>query len=87
MSIAQSLKKAFSYYTSNKKLTCIMTKIRKQKKEDNDKVRGFLMGLAFGAIVYGFLSLFEKPRCPNCGARIEKNIQECPNCHTPLTWE
>ena len=76
--MAESLKKAFSQYSSTKKLTYIMTKIRKQKKENNDNLRGFLMGLAFGAIIYGFLSLFEKPRCPNCDAKQTEYIQNLP---------
>jgi hypothetical protein len=84
--LAQSLKASYPIYIANKKFNSLMTKLRKRKKDD-DKIGGFLLGLAFGAIVYGFLSLFEKPRCPVCNAKIEQNVPECQNCHSPLTWE
>ncbi len=57
------------------------------KKENNEnKILGFLMGLGAGAIVYAFLSLFDKPKCPICQTPIKKHITECPCCHSKLRW-
>jgi hypothetical protein len=66
-----------------------ISKIMPRKENENvdeNKVLGFLMGLGAGAIVYAFLSLFEKPRCPICKKEIEKRIRECPYCHSKLSW-
>ena len=59
---------------------------RKKENNDENKILGFLMGLGAGAIVYAFLSLFEKPKCPICKKEIEKRIREYPYCHSKLSW-
>lgn len=63
-----------------------MPKAENDGKNNYDKVIGFLMGLGAGVIVYAFLSLFEKPKCPICKQTIEKNAPVCPYCHSKLRW-
>jgi hypothetical protein len=69
------------FYHTKSKIVMI-----KKEKNISDKIVGFLLGLGAGVIVYAFLSLWEKPRCPVCKKDIEKKIQECPYCHSKLSW-
>ncbi len=62
---------------------------RENKNDDENKILGFLMGLGAGTIVYAFLDLFQKnqkSRCPVCKVVVDKNIPECPNCHSKFRW-
>lgn len=58
--------------------------------EDN-KILGFLLGLGAGAIIYAFLSLFQKENhkssCPVCHVDIDKGVLKCPNCDSKFRWK
>ena len=45
-------------------------------------VLGILGGIAFAAI----LEALSGSRCPVCNAQVQRNSNQCPNCHTPLEW-
>lgn len=44
---------------------------------------GILGGIAFATILG---ALFDGDRCPVCNAQVQRNSNQCPNCHTPLEW-
>lgn len=65
----------------------LMVRKRKAKKNDDDGgIKAFLLGLGLGTIGYAIASLFTKPRCPNCGAEVEKYASQCPTCKMYLQW-
>ena len=59
---------------------------RSRRREDEEGIKAFLIGLGLGTIGYGILSFFAKPRCPNCHKPIEKNVPQCPHCNMYLHW-
>ncbi len=60
---------------------------RQKKSEENGGIKAFLLGLGLGTIGYAILSLFAKPRCPNCDYEIDKNVPQCPKCGMYLQWK
>jgi zinc-ribbon domain len=64
----------------------IMDKKKKSNGDRRDKRRysDFLVGLGLGAVGVVILSLIFKPRCPKCGKKILRGIQECPFCGANL---
>jgi hypothetical protein len=59
-----------------------------KKKKDNDEgIKAFLVGLGLGTIGYAILSLFVKPVCPACKKVIKRNQSQCPFCKTSLEWK
>ncbi len=66
----------------------LMPKRGGQNNEEN-KILGFLLGLAGGTIVYGILSLFQKDNksyCPVCKVEIKRDDPDCWNCHSKFRW-
>jgi hypothetical protein len=85
--IKNALYHRFSLYRHNQHSGELQFMVKGEKKgKDDNKILGFLMGLGAGAIVYSFLSLFAKPKCPICQTAIKKDTSECPHCHSKLKW-
>lgn len=82
MKLWQYLRDRYYLYRESNRVR--LTK-RKKKSEDDGGIRAFLLGL--GTIGYGILSLFAKPRCPNCDSEVEKYTPQCPSCRMYLQWE
>lgn len=68
-----------------------INKIMPKKKNDDedDGIKAFLIGLGLGAIGFGIMSLFVKPKCPNpkCSKPIKQGISRCPYCRTEIEWK
>jgi hypothetical protein len=84
MQLRVSLKNRFRSYI-HKQVIRVLRK--KGRKDDDGGIKAFLLGLGLGTIGYGILSLFVKPRCPDCNSEIQKYASQCPNCKMYLQWE
>lgn len=78
--------KCIPLYIFSKNLILSMRKKKNKEGERDDGIKAFLLGLGLGTIGYAILSLFAKPRCPNCCVEVEKNTPQCPRCKMYLQW-
>ena len=56
----------------------------------DDEIIGAIIGIAAGAALgllgAAIIDALTKPKCPNCGALIDRDAPYCKNCHIPLRW-
>lgn len=58
-----------------------------KNSDDYDGIKAFLIGLGLGTIGYAILSIFAKPKCPNCKKEIKRNVSSCNFCGVELEWK